>query len=77
MFQGQIWGGMSANTGVFIQSAIDIEETDRDLNGQWRIFGKMGAGYSGSRHRGEILTNAYGCFPDNGPHKVWPDLDGE
>ena len=44
---------------------------------QWRIFGKMGAGYSGTRHRGEILTNAYGCFPDNGESKLWPELDGK
>ena len=37
----------------------------------------MGAGYSGTRHRGEILTNSYGCFPDNGEFRLWPELDGK
>lgn len=30
---------------------------------QWRIFSKLGAGWSTSRYRGEIVGNAYACIP--------------
>ena len=29
----------------------------------WRIFSKLGAGWSSARSRGEVLTTAYACFP--------------
>jgi hypothetical protein len=32
-------------------------------NGTWRIFSKLGAGYSSSRKVGEIVTAGYGCIP--------------
>lgn len=32
--------------------------------GKWRIFSKLGAGYSNSRYVGEIVNNAYACLPE-------------
>ena len=32
--------------------------------GLWRIFSKLGAGYSSSRSRGEIVTAGYTCIPE-------------
>lgn len=56
-------GGMSVSTGLFMQAGLPMAAMNNATNGQWRIFSKLGAGYSTSRLRGEILTNAYGCFP--------------
>lgn len=36
---------------------------DEASGGQWRIFSKLGAGYSSSRSVGEVLTAGYGCIP--------------
>lgn len=68
LFPGQTWGGMTADTGIFLQSAAKIQDilaNDEAVKkaGQWRIFSKLGAGYSTSRNVGEIVTNAYGCLP--------------
>jgi hypothetical protein len=38
----------------------DVEEKSK---GAWRIFSKLGAGYSSSRNVGEIMNNAYACLP--------------
>jgi len=40
----------------------DIESRS---NGSWRIFSKLGAGYSNSRSKGEIVTSAYACLPNS------------
>jgi hypothetical protein len=63
LFPGLQWGGMSADTAVFVQSAVDIDKIEAESKGQWRIFSKMGCGYSSSRNVGEIVTNGYACFP--------------
>lgn len=68
LFPGQTWGGMTADTGIFVQSSAkirDILANDEAVKkaGQWRIFSKLGAGYSSSRNVGEIVTNSYGCIP--------------
>ena len=57
------WGGMTADTAIFLQSAVNITQIEGDSQGKWRIFSKLGAGYSTSRLRGEIITTAYACFP--------------
>ncbi|CAE7532325.1 unnamed protein product, partial [Symbiodinium microadriaticum] len=58
------WGGMTADTSVYVQSSVNITDVEVKSQGQWRIFSKLGAGYSSSRSRGEIINNAYGCFPE-------------
>lgn len=66
-FPSQSWGGMTADTAIFLQTAMEKASADshggRNLSDSWRIFSKLGAGYSTSRGRGEIVTTAYGCFP--------------
>ena len=65
MFNGQKWGGMTSDPGIYLQSALEEEiEEDWSWSSNWRIFSKLGAGYSSLRYRGEVLTNAYGCLPE-------------
>jgi hypothetical protein len=70
LFPGQTWGGMSADTSIFVQNALAAANFDFEAAapGQWRIFSKLGAGYSTSRNRGEIVSNAYACLPVLVPH---------
>jgi hypothetical protein len=64
LFPGLLWGGMSADPGVYVQSGLNITQVDEDAQGQWRIFSKLGAGVSALRTPGaEIITNAYACLP--------------
>lgn len=56
-------GGMMVDTAVFVQAALNMTQVDEVSNGQWRIHSKLGAGYSSSRSRGEIVNNAYVCLP--------------
>ena len=64
IFSGQKWGGMTSDPGIYLQAALEDEiDFDWTWNADWRIFSKLGAGYSSSRHRGEVLTNSYGCLP--------------
>jgi hypothetical protein len=62
-FPGLTWGGMSTDTAIFLQSAVDMARVEKESRGRWRIFSKLGGGYSTSRFVGEIVTNAYACFP--------------
>eukprot|EP01124_Arcella_intermedia_P027550 TRINITY_DN5419_c0_g3_i2.p1 TRINITY_DN5419_c0_g3~~TRINITY_DN5419_c0_g3_i2.p1 ORF type:complete len:230 (-),score=55.85 TRINITY_DN5419_c0_g3_i2:29-718(-) len=62
-FTDMQWGGMTADTAIFIQSGVDMNVVDSRSNGKWRIFSKLGAGYSNSRSVGEIVVNSYSCFP--------------
>jgi hypothetical protein len=57
------WGGMTACTSIFVQAALNMTQTELEASGQWRIFSKLGAGYSSSRGRGEVMNNAYTCLP--------------
>lgn len=63
LFPSLQWGGMTADTAVYVQTALDMPKVEEDARGQWRIFSKLGAGYSSSRLVGEILDNAYACLP--------------
>lgn len=63
LFPGVQWGGMTACTSIFVQSALNMTKTELDSHGKWRIFSKLGAGYSSSRGRGEVMNNAYACLP--------------
>ena len=57
------WGGMTADTSIYLQSALNMTQVQADAQGHWRIFSKLGAGYSTSRKVGEIVNNAYACLP--------------
>ena len=37
-FENLNWGGLSANPSMHLQNSMDIEEMDRDSEGNWRIF---------------------------------------
>lgn len=65
LFPTEAWGGMTADTAIFVQSAsaVNLTRIDEASSGQWRLFSKLGAGYSTPRTKGEIITNAYACLP--------------
>jgi len=65
-FPAQEWGGMTADTAVFLQASItNMENIDEISAGQWRIFSKLGCGWSTYRLVGEMVSNAYGCIPSS------------
>jgi hypothetical protein len=65
LFAGLQWGGMTSDTAIFTQSASKLSSLllDGHHDSMWRIFSKLGAGWSTSRSRGEIVTNAHVCVP--------------
>lgn len=65
LFPTETWGGMTADTAIFVQSSagVNLTRIDEASSGKWRLFSKLGAGYSTSRTKGEIITNAYACLP--------------
>ena len=65
LFKGLEWGGMTADTAIFLQSTNKMTELLNTANhqDQWRIFSKLGAGWSTSRYVGEIVSNVYACVP--------------
>ena len=64
LFPGLAMGGMTVDTAIFVQSALgDMTHVETAAKGQWRINSKLGSGWSTSRHRGEIVSNAYACLP--------------
>jgi hypothetical protein len=62
LFPNLKWGGMSADIGGLIDAELDMDAIEERSNGQWRVFDKMGSGYSTSR-RGDVRQNGYACFP--------------
>jgi hypothetical protein len=52
------WGGMSADTAIYLQSGHDIDYIEQRSKGRWRIFSKLGMGSSG-----QFLDVGYACFP--------------
>lgn len=63
LFPGLAMGGMMVDTSIFLQAALNMTAIDNQSLGQWRIHSKLGAGFSTSRYRGEIVSNAYACLP--------------
>jgi len=63
LFPSVKWGGMTTDTSIYVQSSLDISDVQASSQGQWRIFSKLGAGYSSSRSVGEVISNAYACLP--------------
>eukprot|EP01031_Cornospumella_fuschlensis_P036464 gene36464-44233_t len=50
LFPGQLWGGMTADPSIFLQSVPAVQEllssVDSPNRASYRIFSKLGAGYS-------------------------------
>jgi hypothetical protein len=70
-FPGQNWGGMTADTAIYLQSTSSLQTLLVNnptvlSTGDWRIFSKLGAGYSSSGLVGEIISNSYACIPSYG-----------
>lgn len=70
LFPGLQWGGMSMSSDVYVQRALNITAEspkggtpEAKSHGRWRIFSKLGAGFSDTRDRFEIGLNAYVCLP--------------
>ena len=53
------FGGMSMSSDVYLQRSVQNIEDRRG----WRIFSKLGFGFSGERMRFEITLNGYLCLP--------------
>ena len=52
------WGGMSADTSIFLQEAFSEVSKEWFSTPDFRIFSKLGAGFSESRLVGEITNLA-------------------
>lgn len=52
------WGGMTADTAIYLQVGHDIDYLEARSHGRWRIFSKLGLGSSG-----QFLDVGYACFP--------------
>ena len=66
--QGLQWGGASMSSDVYLQRAVGIDGTNTShieqwAREQWRIFSKLGFGFSDERSQFELTLNGYGCFP--------------
>jgi hypothetical protein len=56
MFPGKV-GGMSADTAIYVQSAVDVAKVQSESRGKFRVFSKLGFG------DGHYVENQYACFP--------------
>jgi len=52
------FGGLSADTAIYLQAGHDIGYLDARSAGQWRIFSKLGLGT-----KGQFVHVGYACFP--------------
>ncbi|MBM4356656.1 MAG: hypothetical protein FJ096_00950 [Deltaproteobacteria bacterium] len=52
------WGGMSADSAIYLQAAHDIDYVEARSHGRWRTFSKLGLGTSG-----QFLDVGYACMP--------------
>ena len=52
--------GMESDPSTYVQEAVDIKALDRESAGRWRIFSKLGLGFS---RGGEIVHTDYVCLP--------------
>ncbi|MBI4702215.1 MAG: hypothetical protein HY744_13890 [Deltaproteobacteria bacterium] len=52
------WGGMTADTAIYLQSGHDIDYLEKRSKGRWTIFSKLGLGCDG-----QFLNVGYACFP--------------
>ncbi len=52
------WGGMSADTAVYMHSGHDMDYIERRSRGRWSIYSKLGLGSDG-----QFLNVGYACMP--------------
>ncbi len=52
------WGGMTADTAIYLQAAHDMDYIEARSHGQWTTFSKLGLGTSG-----QFLDVGYACYP--------------
>lgn len=52
------WGGLSADTAIYMQSAHDWDYIETRARGRWRVFSKLGLGTAG-----QFVNVAYACLP--------------
>ncbi len=52
------WGGLAADTAIYLQAAHDIAYLEKRSQGRWRIFSKLGLGTGG-----QFLNVGYACLP--------------
>jgi len=53
-----LWGGMTQDTAIYLQTGHDIDYIESRSHGQWTIFSKLGLGTAG-----QFLNVGYACFP--------------
>ena len=57
-------GGLTAVSLFFlVLSRADMDKVVADGQGLWRLFSKMGCGWSSSRSVGEMLSATYAAWP--------------
>jgi|GEM_PF-2386339 len=52
------WGGMTADTAIYLQAAHDLSYLAARSQGRWRIFSKLGLG-----SQGQFVHVGYACWP--------------
>ena len=52
------FGGMSADTAIYLQMGYDIDHLAARSAGRWRVFSKLGLG-----SQGQFIHLGYACFP--------------
>ena len=57
------YGGMSMSSDVYVQLGLGTENLNKTTAADWRIFSKLGFGYTSIRKQYEVTLNAYLCLP--------------
>lgn len=60
------WGGASMSSDIYLQLAAGMNGSspvEKRANESWRIFSKLGFGYSSERKQYELALNGYMCLP--------------
>lgn len=52
------WGGMTADTAIYLQAGHDVGYLEARSGGRWRIFSKLGLG-----SQGQFVNVGYACWP--------------
>ena len=52
------WGGMSADTAIYVQAGHDMDYVEARAAGRWRVFSKLGLG-----SQGQFTHVGYACWP--------------
>lgn len=63
LFPGLQFGGLSQSTDIYQQLAVNMTEINARSLGNWRIFSKLGFGYTFQRYQFEDTLVGYSCYP--------------